>query len=208
MIEFLRRCEKNMLLSTIFTLVLGVVLAIEPSGSIKILTGIIAGLCVLIGVVQFVDYIKQSKIEKMMSVSLILGIIFISIGIFLFVNLESLVKFITVLIGLVLIVKSLFKIQYAFNIKNISTKWSYNLIAGLIYLVLGIVLLVNPFESAVLFLRIIGVLLAIGSIAEFIETNMVLHTLDDVKELPFEEKYKKHDRHDHEEVEIIVKEEE
>lgn len=183
-----KRCEKSMLVSTIITLVLGIVLIFKPGESLKIITGIIACFFLLIGIVQFVDYFKQNKMEKMTSYSLILGIILCGIGIFLFINIDSLVNFITTIIGLSLIVKSLFKLQFAFNIKDISNKWFYNLIIGLLGMALGILLIFNPFKSAEMFLRIVGGLLVIGSIIEIVETNMVIKTIDDAKELPFEEK--------------------
>lgn len=187
-LEYAKRCEKNMLISTVITLVLGIVLLFEPGGSIKVITGIIATLFLIIGVLQLIDYFKQSKLEKMMSLSLILGLILSGIGIFLFFNIESLVNFITTIIGVSIIIKSLFKLQFAFNLKGISEKWFYNLIVGLVGVGLGVLLLVNPFESAELFLRIIGGILAVGSIAEMVETFLVLKTIDNVKELPFEEK--------------------
>lgn len=195
-LEYAKRCEKNMLFSSVVTLVLGIVLAFEPGGSIKVITGLIAIIFLLIGVLQLVEYLRQSKVEKMMSLSLILGIILVSIGVFLFLNLESLVSFITTIIGIFLLVKSLFKLQYAINLKGISEKWFYNLIVGLAGVGLGIILLVNPFKSAEVFLRIVGVLLAIGSIAELIETSMVLQTIEDAKEIPFEEKPKKEKKKD------------
>lgn len=191
-LDYIKRCEKSMLISTAVTLILGVVLAFEPGKSIKGITAIIAILFMLIGLFQLIDYIRQDKVEKMMSLSLILGIILCGIGIFLFLNLESLINFITTLIGITIMIKSLFKLQFAFNIKGMSEKWFYNLIIGAVGMILGIVLLINPFASAEIFLRIVGVLLVIGSIAEFVETFMVLRTLDDVKdeaiELAFEEK--------------------
>lgn len=191
-LDYIKRCEKSMLISTAITLILGVVLAFEPGKSIKGITAIIAILFILIGLFQLIDYIRQDKVEKMMSLSLILGIILCGIGVFLFLNLESLINFITTLIGITIMIKSLFKLQFAFNIKGMSEKWFYNLIIGAVGMILGIVLLINPFASAEIFLRIVGVLLVIGSIAEFVETFMVLRTLDDVKdeaiELAFEEK--------------------
>ena len=190
---FAKRCEKNMLFSTVLTLILGIVLAYSPEGSIKVITGIIAALFLLIGILQLVDYVKQSKVEKMMSLSLILGILLSVVGIFLFINLESLANFITTLIGIAILIKSLFKLQFAFNIRDISDKWFYNLIVGIVGIVLGIVLLVNPFDSAKMFLRIVGIIFIIGSIVELVEICMVIKTIDEheVIELPFEEKVKK-----------------
>lgn len=195
-LDFAKRCEKNMLFSTIVTLILGIVLAYSPEGSIKVITGIIAILFLLIGVLQLVDYFKQSREEKMMSLSLILGILLSSIGIFLFVNLESLANFVTILIGIAILIKSLFKLQFAFNIKDISDKWFYNLIVGLVGILLAILLLANPFHSAALFLRIIGIIFIIGSVIELIETLIVIKTIDEHEaiELPFKEKEKKEDK--------------
>ena len=94
------------------------------------------------------------------------------------------------------LIKSLFKIQFALNLKNISDKWTYNLIVGIVSMIMGLILLFNPFESAALFLRIIGIILVIGSIAELIETGVVMHSLSDVKELEFVEKTKKNKKND------------
>lgn len=192
-LEFAKRCEKNMLFSTIITLILGIVLVYSPEGSIKVITAIIALLFLIIGVLQLVDYIKQSKAEKMMSLSLILGILLSGIGVFLFINLESLANFVTTLIGIAIMIKSLFKLQFAFNIKDISDKWFYNLIVGIVGVILAILLLANPFHSAAIFLRIIGVVFIIGSIIELIETLIVIKTIDEHEaiELPFYDKPKK-----------------
>lgn len=188
-LDYAKKCERNMLLGTVLTLVLGMVLAFEPQNSIKIISGIIAGMFCLIGVVFLITFIKQNKMERMTSFSLVLGVILIGIGVFLFVNIESLVNFITLLIGIAVLIKSLFKVQFAINIKDLSDKWNINLIVGLIGCVLGVVLLFNPWDSAVLFLRIVGIILAVGSVAEIIEVVLVMKTLDDSKEVKFTEKH-------------------
>ncbi len=194
-LDYIKRCEKSMLISTAFTFVLGMVLTFAPGKSIRVITGVIATFFVLIGVLQLIEYLRQSRLEKVTSLSLVLGILLCGIGTFLFINLESLVSFITTLIGITIIIKAIFKLQFALNVRALSDKWIYNLVIGLACLILGILLLVNPFKSAELFLRIIGILLAIGSILELIETFMVLHSLNEVKddaiELQFEEKKKK-----------------
>ena len=141
-LEYAKKCEKTMLITTIITLVLGIILIIEPTGSIKMLTSIVAIMCMLMGGFQIIDYIRKPREEKMMSLSLILGVILLGIGLFLFINADALIKFITVIIGCTLCLKSLFKLQFAFNLNGISGKWKYNLIAGLISIYIKYVLLV------------------------------------------------------------------
>lgn len=205
-LDYAKKCEKSMLVTSIVTLVLGIVLVIEPTGSIKMLTAIIAIMCMLMGGFQLIDYIRKPREEKMTSLSLILAIILLSVGLFLFINNEALVKFITVIIGITICVKSLFKLQFALNLKGISDKWKYNLIAAIIGMSLGIIIFINPFESASLFLRIIGIALVIGSVLELVETGMVMNSLNDVKELPFVEKKKKNKKEDNTVVEEVVDE--
>lgn len=191
MIDNAKKFEKNMLVSSVLTLILGMVLLIEPGGSLRFITFIIALFAILIGIIQLVEYIKTPKERRITSLSLILGIVFLATGLFLLVSLESLVNFITLVIGVCIAVKSVFKIQFALNLRGISDKWKYNLVIGLLGMTLGVLLIFNPFKSAATFLRIIGLVLAVGSIIELIEANSVMHTLDDAKELAFEEKPKK-----------------
>ena len=192
-LNYAKNCEKRMLVSSILMLFLGIVLLIEPTKSLNFITGIIALVSTIIGIMMIVDYLKQDRMEKMLSVSLILGIIFIAIGILLFVNISSLVSFIMTLIGIMVVVKSLFKLQYAFNLKGISKSWIYNLGYGVLSLILGIILIVNPFDSAEVFIRIMGVIFIISSVAEIIENVKVMHSLDEVTELPFVEKKRERD---------------
>lgn len=187
--DYAKKCEKSMMMSSIVILILGLILAIEPSGSIKMLSAIIALLFIGIGCFQLICYIRLTRMEKMMSLSLILGIVLVIIGICLLVNIESLAKFITLLIGLTIGVKSLFKLQFALNIRDLSDKWCYNLFIGLFGIALAILVVVNPFASATLFMRIIGIVLVLSSVIELIETNVVLKT---IKEEPITTKKDTH----------------
>lgn len=191
MIENAKRLEKGLMGSSVLTLILGLVLLIAPGASLKFITFIIALGAILMGVIQLVEYIKMPKENRIMSLSLILGVVLLAVGIFLMLNLTALVNFITLMIGIFVAIKSVFKIQFALNLRGISDKWKYNLVVGLVGMTLGVLLIFNPFGSAEMFLRIIGLILAVSSVIELIEASSIMHTLDDAKELPFEEKPKK-----------------
>ena len=191
MVDNAKRLEKGLMGSSLLTLILGLVLLIAPAESLKFITFIIALFAILMGIFQLIEYLKMPRENKIMSLSMILGIFFLAVGIFLILNLESLVKFITLMIGIFIAIKSVFKIQFALNLRELSDKWKYNLVVGLIGMTLGVLLIFNPFGSAVLFLKIIGLVLAISSIIELVEAGAIMKTLDDAKELPFVEKEKK-----------------
>lgn len=191
MIENAKRLEKGLMGSSVLTLILGIVLMVAPGASLKFITFIIALFAILTGLFQLIEYLKMPKENRIMSLSLILGIVFLAVGIFLMLNLTALVNFITLMMGIFVAVKSVFKIQFALNLKGISDKWKYNLVVGLVGMTLGVLLIFNPFGSAEMFLRIIGLVLAVSSVIELIEAGSIMRTLDDAKELPFVEKEKK-----------------
>ena len=191
MIDNAKRLEKGLMSSSVLTLILGLVLLIAPGASLKFITFIIALFAILMGLFQLIEYLKMPRENKMMSLSMMLGIVFLAVGIFLMLNLTALVNFIPLMIGIFIAIKSVFKIQFALNLKEISDKWKYNLVVGLVGMTLGVLLIFNPFGSAAMFLRIIGLVLAVSSVIELIEAGSIMRTLDDAKELPFVEKEKK-----------------
>lgn len=188
--------EKSMIISTLCTLILGLLLALKPETSIKIITISIAVILIIIGSFMLGVYFKTEKQMRMVSVSLVISIVLFAISLFLILNTESLANFITIILGMFISIKALFKIQFAINLKNLSEKWKYNLIVGLLSLTLGVLILLNPFKSATLFFRIIGIILTMGSLIELIETILVLKNLkekDNVIDAKFEEKSKNYE---------------
>lgn len=173
-----KRYRKTCLISSIATLILGVVLMMEPASSLKIITLIIGLMTLITGCFWIYDYIKASQEEKMISKSLLLGLVSACVGIYLIINTESLVNFITVIIGLTITIKSIVKLQFAVNIRNFSATWKYNLVFSLLGITLGILLLANPFKGAEIFFRIIGVVMIIGSVMELIECAFIMKNLN------------------------------
>ena len=196
MLDIIKKSMRGMIVYTLVILVIGIIFAIAPQESIKIMNGFIAVVSMLLGGYFIFDYIRAPKEQKLLNFSLAFGIILIGIGIFLFLKPDLLVNFITVLVGIILVVKAIYKVQTALYIRKITKAWKYNLLVGLLIFTAGLLLIIYPSGSAEIFLRIIGIVLAVGSIGELAETAFVMGTLKDVnnqvqekvQEIPFQEK--------------------
>ena len=196
MIDIIKKSMKGMILYTIIMLVVGIIFAVNPATSINVMTGFIAILAMLLGGYFVFDYIRTPRENKLLSFSLAFGIVMIGIGLFIFLRRDALINFITVLIGIVLIVKAIYKFQIALNIRKLTKGWKYNLLVALLTLSMGLLLVIYPDGSAETFLRIIGIVIALGAVGELIETAYVMGTIKDVteqvqekvQEIPFEEK--------------------
>ena len=188
MIDRLKKIEKSMIFSTIVTLVLGLLLTIFPEESLKILAYVIGISMIVMGMAFIIDYVKGSRLDKITSISFVLGSIFIGTGIFFIIAHLKLASFIMVIIGVIFLIKGLCKIQLAFNVRGVLDAWKYNLIVGALTLTIGLILILNPTKSVDTFLRIVGIFIIIGSFADLAESIWILRDLDKVKDADFVDK--------------------
>jgi uncharacterized membrane protein HdeD (DUF308 family) len=183
-----KRSEKSIIVSSILTLVVGVMLAIYPGNTLSLIGKVIGVALMIIGVSQVVIFFKNEKEDRVANTSFALGIILFAIGLYVFINDKSLTNVFTTIIGLLICIKSIYKIQLAISLKNYSSTWKYNLVSGLIVLSMGLIIIFYPIETASTILRVIGVILIVSSVYEIIESLVVIKKIDDFKDLPFKEK--------------------
>ena len=188
MIDKLKKIEKSMIFSTVVTLVLGLLLTIFPGLSLKILAYVIGISLMIMGGAFIIDYVKGTRLEKITSISFVLGIIFVSIGLFFIVAHAKLLSFIMIIIGIIFLIKGLCKVQLALNVRGVLDSWKYNLIVGVLTLTIGLILVLNPGKSAETFLRVVGIFIIIGSFADLAESIWILRDLDKVHDADFIDK--------------------
>ena len=204
MMDIIKKSMRGMLIYTIVILVIGIIFAIAPAKSIDVMTGFIAVVSMLLGGYFIFDYIRTPNERKLLSFSLAFGIVLIGVGLFLFLKKDALTNLITVLVGICLIVKAIYKFQIAINIRKLTKNWKYNLLVAALTFTMGLILVIYPSESAETFLRIVGIVIALGAIGELVETAYVMGSIkemntpapqqttptvqNEVQELPYTEK--------------------
>ena len=197
--DSLKKGENKSLVTTFITLVLGIILAIIPTQSLEIIVRVISILIIVIGGYLLVDYLRSSKDKQNISYSLAIGIIAIVIGLILFLNPSVPAKFVVVVVGILLIIKGIYKLQLSLNIRSLTDKWKYNFLVSLVIITIGILLIIYPYNSISLFLRIIGIILIIESVIEIMESINVQKSANtsfkdnnkEAKEIEFVDKKKK-----------------
>ncbi len=197
--DSLKKGENKSLVTTFITLVLGIILAIIPTQSLEIIVRVISILIIVIGGYLLVDYLRSSKDKQTISYSLAIGIIAIVIGLILFLNPSVPAKFVVVVVGILLIIKGIYKLQLSLNIRSLTDKWKYNFLVSLVIITIGILLIIYPYNSISLFLRIIGIILIIESVIEIMESINVQKSANtsfkdnnkEAKEIEFVDKKKK-----------------
>ena len=83
-----------------------------------------------------------------MDFDLVYGLIFIAFGGFMLIAPKVIITALPIILGIVIIVDSIIRLQFAFNLKRLLHKWQIHLYLALITAVLGILLVFKPLREA------------------------------------------------------------
>ena len=98
-------------------------------------------------------------------------------GVFTIIYRESLLEVLPVILGLWIIFSSLLKMQIAINFSSFSKSYLWLLLIELLMVILGVVLIMNPFESVKALTMIAGVFLLISEVCSLTESLYILNTV-------------------------------
>ncbi len=160
--------NKNIIIS-IVTVLLGLIIFLKPDTTIKSIAIIIGILLIIIGSGPIIDLIRSE--DKKITFGLAPSIILFIIAFILFFTPELLVSIIPFIIGIALIMSSAYKLQNIYNLKKINGVFNiWTIIITVFILVLGLLLIVNPFSGALAITKIIGIFLMIYGILDIIDS--------------------------------------
>ena len=152
------------LITAIASILVGLVLVFLPAVSNKVV-GIIVGIIFLIfGINAVYKYFHRDG-AKIYSLNIVFGVLYSILGVVIILYPYSVMEFVTVCLGLFVIINGATKINYGIWLKRGNEdSWLVTLVTGIFLVVLGIMLVFNPFSAMTLtqlsgaFLMIVGVL--------------------------------------------------
>ncbi len=167
--KFIKEIKTTLLMMAGFYMVIGLSMLIEPEFISNIICYIIGAFCLIMGGLAIYTYICSEAYGPLGVSFLILSIIFISLGLFIVFNPVAFASFIPLVMGLLLVIESFCKMQSSFTLKKYNyDAWYQVLIVSIIVFILGIVLIVSPFKTAILLIRILGLILVIDGISSIV----------------------------------------
>lgn len=160
------------LASSIILLLVGLIMLFLPSLTNKII-GIVIGIMMLISGVNTINKYFKRNGAKLYSFNMIFGIVLFVLGLIVILLPFSISSFITVCLGLYLIISGANKITYAvwFKIGN-DPSWLITLVVGIMLIFFGILVIVNPF-SMLTITKLVGIFFIISSVLDITSTILV-----------------------------------
>lgn len=144
---------------------IGVLFIIFPETSLNVLCIISGSVTVIYGLTKIIGYYSDDVYCLAFQFDLALGIFALIFGILLLVHPKYLVSMFPVFMGIFILVSGLFTFQTARESKFFGIKyWVILLIASFLCVAIGLLLIFNPFKSAVVMTAVVGASMILGGI--------------------------------------------
>lgn len=162
---------QSILMGLLFVLV-GMVLILNPESVARTICFTVGSIIMIVGIIDIIVYFLTDFKNNMQQNKLVLGILLLVVGIFFIAGYKIIVSIIPLVMGILILFNGVMKLQTALNAAKMkSNGWGYLLGIAIVVIILGAVIIFNPFGTAAMVLRVAGVCLVFSGVMDII--NMV-----------------------------------
>ena len=180
MINYIKNLKANYTASALICMVVGMVLIIWPATSTQVVCMVLGGVLLIYGIIQIVLYLIARERTLYLQGMLMLGIIFGVVGAWILLRPDMIIRAVPVIVGLIIIMHGIHNVAQACDLKRMSyDRWWLALIFGMLTVLLGGVLVRNPFTVVNTVVRVIGAFLIYDGISDVWIISRVFKTKKD-----------------------------
>lgn len=155
--EYIKILKERFSLSSVATLAIGLLLVIYPGFTGKAICYLIAAALITKGAGNILARYRNKSLPAPVVFELMGGIMTCFLGLFVALRSEMLISIIPFVVGMFLLVSSVTSLQKAFELKRMNyAGWNHGLIFTLIKMALALIIVMNPFGTAMTLTRFIG----------------------------------------------------
>lgn len=157
-----KKLKWNLILMSILYLALGIFLLMVPGTALNIVCYALGGVVLACAAVQLIRYFAVERGVFQSQLTLISGLVCLGLGAFLIIRSDIVVRILPIVFGLFVIFDSLGRIQNALELRRCEySSWKGFLLLAVLSIVLGIVMVLDPFGTMETLVMAIGVILII-----------------------------------------------
>ena len=177
----LKKIKWNVIISSVIYVALGVILLLWPEKMARNICYVIGVIAVAVGIVNLIDYIRKDYPVDAYRYNLVYGLVSILFGVFVFVKVDTVVSIIPFLLGFAVTISGLLKLQNAVDLVRMKYKgWGAVMIVSVLNIAFGVVLIMNPFDSAMVLFICIGIGMIYSGVSDLIATIMLSRSIKSV----------------------------
>ncbi len=150
--------KHNYFINAVIMVILGIVLVIWPHILGVMLCYLLGGALIVMGVFQLISFLRGERLGFYNKFVMMMGIVLVLLGIWICAQPRIVLSIIPVVVGIIVLIHGLMDIQYTLDIKKAgSEKWWIALIAAALTLIVGLLLVLNPFTVYEITMVLVGV---------------------------------------------------
>lgn len=172
--DIIKKKEIKGILGSLLLIVLSVFLMLKPIEIIGSLIKVIGMILLICGVFDFANYFVNKKEESLFDYGLVKGIIEIAIGVLFIFKYDLLINLFPCILGLIIVFINIFKLQTAISLKEFESNYMTGVIISSLSIILGLVIVINPFETLEVVIIVSGAVLLISELSNIIYSISVL----------------------------------
>lgn len=160
----MKRIKALYITISILSLLAGIALVIWPGASVITICYVVGSAAILVGAVRLTGYFSKDSYNLNFQFDFAMGLVFLILGTVLIFHPGDTVAVLHFSVGILVLVDSVFKLQTALDAKHFGLKkWWVMLLCALFCAGLGLVLVILPFRTAEILVRVTGAALVVNS---------------------------------------------
>lgn len=172
--KILKKSGWTGILESLLFAILGIILITRPEETVKIISYILGGCLIFIGIYKIINSIQMKEKNEIYNYNLICGIMIIVIGLIAIIYSTTISTIFRIIIGIWIIYSSVLRTISSLELKKIKSNiWIYALIISILMLICGLYVALN--EGAVI--MTIGFLMITYSVMDIIENFILLYSI-------------------------------
>ena len=151
--RFFKELKWDALLTGILYILLGIVALVIPETMERTLGYLLAVVLILAGAVSMIGYLLRDAHQNYYHNDFLHGLLGIAAGILVLFKVDFIIALIPFLLGVLVLASGCSKLQDVIDMKRMEYgNWIVMLVFAIVNVILGILLMCNPFQSAAFFL--------------------------------------------------------
>lgn len=173
--EEVKGFHKNFIILSVFYVIAGVVLLFWPEMSIELFCKVLGIGMLIAGLTHIIIYFTKDHMMNIMQMDLVIGVLCVSFGAFLLLHPDFVQTALPFVVGVLFMMGGIIKLQNAIDMKRLHFRfWKAVLFFAIVMLILGAVLIYNPFSGEILTLYI-GISLILEGVLNVICMLCIAH---------------------------------
>ena len=180
--QIMKRFFRSSIITSLILLLLGILLIFQSETTIMMISYVIGGVLVAIGVLALIRYVNAGDSPAARNeLDIVYGIVTAIFGIIIIKNYQMIASIIPTVIGIAIVISSAGKLNYAFQLRSQENRmWKTTMVLSIISTICGLILLFNPFAAALGIMKIIGGFIVLYAILDLISTIAIRSSVNGI----------------------------